>query len=104
MSLTRFLRSRGRRFALMLTRRWTAPMRRVCCREKEQRRRTGQFYPTVRSAAAWSGLLTSSEKDKPEKDASCCDPDKRGGERQDHPASFSDLPKLRGQEEERITR
>jgi hypothetical protein len=30
----------------------------------------------------------SSEKDKPEKDASCCDPDKGRTEQQDHPASF----------------
>src|SRR6187551_1586440 len=104
MSLTRYPMFGECRFALMLTQRWTAPTRLVCRQEREQRRRRGQFYPTVRSAAAWSGLLTSLEKDKPEEDASCCDPDKRGGERQDHPASFSDLPKLRGQEEERITR
>src|SRR5258707_13798683 len=79
---------RGRRSALTLTRRWTVPTRHACRREKEQRRRTKQFYPTVRSAPAWSGLLASSEKDKPEEDASCFDPDKALRERQDHLPSF----------------
>src|SRR6266498_3539037 len=83
MELARYLMFHGRWFALMLTRRWTAPTRHVCRREKEQRRRTGKFYPTVRSAAAWSERLTSSERDKPEEDASCCDPDKGRTEQQD---------------------
>src|SRR4029453_9163143 len=80
---TRYLMFRGCRFALMLMQRWIAPTRHVCRREKEQRRRKGQFYLTVRSAAAWSGLLTSLEKDRPEEDASCCDSDKALRERQD---------------------
>src|SRR4029077_33146 len=73
---------RGRRFALMLMRRWTAPMRHVCRRETVQSHRRGQSCPGVQSVAAWSEPLTSSEEDKPEEDASCCDPDKGLGERQ----------------------
>src|SRR5437667_10888594 len=71
------------RCALMLSRPWIAPMRHVCRREKEQCRRTAQFYPTVQSAAARSELLTPSERDRPEEDASFCDPDKGPTERQD---------------------
>src|SRR6059058_5900930 len=67
---------RGRRFALMLMRRWTAPTRPVRHRERAQCHRTEQSYPAVQSVAAWSEPLTSSEEGKPEEDASCCDPDK----------------------------
>ena len=72
----------------MSMRRSIAPRRHVRRREKEQCRRTEQFYPTVQSVAAWFELLTSSEKDKPEEDASCCDPDKALRERQDHLRTF----------------
>src|SRR5204863_6642664 len=76
------------RFALMLTRQWTAPMRHACRPAKARHHRTGQFYPTVRSAVAWSELLTSSGADRLEEDASSCDPDKALQERQDHLPSF----------------
>src|SRR5204862_851305 len=69
------------RSALMLLTRWTAPTRRVCHREKGQRRRRGRFCPTVQSAAC-SELLTPSERNRPEKNTSCCDPDKDPSERQ----------------------
>src|SRR5260370_31255963 len=69
------------RSALMLLTRWTAPTRRVCHRETGQYRRTGQFYIIDRSAAC-SQLLTASETDRPEKNASWCDPDKGPTERQ----------------------
>src|SRR5437867_8091952 len=62
--------------ALTLLRQLTAPMRHVHRREKEQCRRKGQFCLTVQSVVAWSELLTSSEKARPEEHASCCDPDK----------------------------
>src|SRR6266542_6101241 len=74
---------RGHKSASMLMRQSIAPMRRGRRWAKGRYRRTGQFYPTVPSTAAWSGLLTSSEKDKPEEDASCCDPDKGRTEQQD---------------------
>ena len=66
----------------MSLRRLTAPMRRVCHLEKEQHPRTEQFYPIVQLVAAWSELSMSSEEDKPEEDASSCDPDKESTERQ----------------------
>src|SRR5205823_13324679 len=74
---------RGRRFVLMLMRRWTAPTRPVCHRERAQCHRTEQSYPAVQSVAAWSEPLTSSEEGKPEEDASCCDPDKVAAKRQE---------------------
>src|SRR5438876_11474550 len=69
------------RSALILLTRWTAPTRRVCHREKGQRRRRGRFYPTVQSVAC-SELLTPSERNRPVKNTSCCDPDKDTTERQ----------------------
>src|SRR6266516_4921566 len=66
----------------MSLRRLTAPMRRVCHLEKEQHRCTEQFYPIVLSAAAWFELSMSSGKDKPQENASSCDPDKGQTERQ----------------------
>jgi hypothetical protein len=57
-------------------------MRRVCHLEKGQHRCAEQFYPIVQLAAAWFELSMSSEKDKPEEDASSCDPDKGSIERQ----------------------
>src|SRR5438874_12894099 len=69
------------RSALILLPRWTGPTRRVCHREKGQRRRRGRFCPTVQSAAC-SELLTPSERNRPEKNPSCCDPDKDQSERQ----------------------
>src|SRR6266487_2097793 len=67
--------------ALMLLQRWTAPTRHVRHPEKEQYHRKGQFFLTVQSAAC-SELLAAREKDKPEKNASSCDPDKDATERQ----------------------
>src|SRR6266436_1114494 len=66
---------------LMLLPRWTAPTRRVRHPEKGRYHRRGQFYPTVRSAAC-SELLTVRGRDRPEENASCCDPDKGATERQ----------------------
>src|SRR5947199_5409340 len=62
--------------ALMLMPRSIAPMRHAHRQEKEQRRRKGQFCLTVQSAVAWSELLTSYGKARPEEHASCCNPDK----------------------------
>src|SRR6266496_5830337 len=61
--------------ALMLLRRLTAPTRHVRHPEKGQCHRRGQFFPTVQSVAC-SELLTVRERDRPEENASCCDPDK----------------------------
>lgn len=66
----------------MWLRQLTAPMRQVCHPEKEQCHRKGQFSPTVQSAAAWSELLTPSERNRPEQNASSCDPDKGQTEEQ----------------------
>src|SRR5206468_45840 len=66
--------------------RLTAPTRHVRHPAKGQCHRRGQFYPTVQSAAC-SELLTPSERDRPEENASCCDPDKGPRERQVHPPS-----------------
>src|SRR5437867_655135 len=77
--------------ALTLLRQLTAPMRHVHRREKEQCRRKGQFCLTVQSVVAWSELLTSSEKARPEEHASCCDPDKGETARQG-----SELARFRG--------
>src|SRR5437868_15450965 len=88
MPLARFPMFCRRRFASMLTRRWTAPMRHACRPAKAQHHRTRLFYPIVRSAVAWSELLTSSGADRLEEDASSCDPDKALRERQDHLLSF----------------
>src|SRR5260370_42090784 len=80
----------------MSLRRLAAPMRRVCHLEKEQHRRTEQFYPIVQLAAAWSELLTSSGRDKPGEDASSCDSDKGSTERQ------AGDQKVRGQSRSRL--
>src|SRR5439155_24328825 len=77
----------------MSLRRSIAPMRHVHRREKEQCRRKGQFCLTVQSVVAWSELLTSSEKARPEEHASCCDPDKGETARQG-----SELARFRGKE------
>src|SRR6266446_523703 len=65
----------------MLLRRWTAPRRPLCHPEKEQCHRRGRSYPTAQSTAC-SELLTGPERDRPEKNASCCDPDKGPTQRQ----------------------
>src|SRR6266404_1423926 len=67
--------------ALMLLQRLIAPTRHVRHPEKGRYHRRGQFYPTVRSAAC-SELLTVRGRDRPEENASCCDPDKDATERQ----------------------
>src|ERR1700686_1675038 len=82
----------------MLLRRWTAPTRPLCHPEKEQCHRRGRSYPTAQSTAC-SELLTVSGKDKPEKNASCCDPDKGSTERQGDRSQKRpnrDQPKRRG--------
>src|SRR6266404_9766577 len=66
---------RERKSASKSLRRWTAPRRRACHRGKELYRHKAQSYPTVQSTAC-SELLTASGKERPEKNASCCDPDK----------------------------
>jgi hypothetical protein len=57
-------------------------MRRVRHLEKEQHRCKEEFYPIVPSVAACFELSMSSGRDKPEEDASSCDPDKGRMQRQ----------------------
>src|SRR6266487_3708001 len=77
----------------MLLRRLTAPTRHVRHPEKGQCHRRGQFFPTVQSVAC-SELLTVRERDRPEENASCCDPDKDATEWQVG-ESKSELSRLR---------
>src|SRR5207253_5821584 len=67
---------RGRRPALMLMRRSTAPMRHGRHQKKAQCRRKEQFCLTVQSTAARSELLMPWGKDRSRQHASCCDSDK----------------------------
>src|SRR5260370_5339360 len=68
----------------MLLRRWTVPMRHVCRREKERRRRTKQSCPVVPSTAAYLERSMSLAGETPPENASSCDPDKRMMQRQEN--------------------